>query len=119
MANPHRDTNYVARFTAPEFTTAQNKLIPDPLTYSDWFAQTDVEHRKMAVGVRRYNTVADRLQTTPTWADFVDPETGGLLSWQELGTEAEEDRRERVGDVLSLFADLRLNLARVLQFTSV
>jgi hypothetical protein len=56
----------------------------------------------MAVGARRYNEMEARLGEAPSWAHFLDPETGDLLPREDLQTESPEDRETRVIDVLKL-----------------
>ena len=105
--------------TAPEFTTADDQLIPDPLTYSDWFSDADERRRKIAVGSRRYDFMADSLDREPSWEDFLDPETGQLLSLASLKDESQDEQRERLTDVFGLFARLRGLLLRAARLGSV
>ena len=75
------------------FTTAEDMLVPDPLTYSEWFDRAPLRLRRKAVGPRRYEEVAR--DATPQWADFIDPEDGSLLGLNELRRESDVERVSR------------------------
>lgn len=98
---------------AAEFANADNDLIPDPAVYSDWFAAADEKRRKIAVGVKRYETVRQAKGSEPAWEDFLDPEAGNLLPVDRLKEESPEDRAERVEQALDLIAERRLALKDV------
>lgn len=79
----------------PAPKTADNKLIPDLSTFVRWFAHADEKRQKLAVGVRRYETVAAEVGE-PEWIHFVDPDTGQLLSRDALKRESAGEREERM-----------------------
>lgn len=91
------------------FENASRKAVPDPSVYSEWFDRADVKRRKLAVGARRYSTVANQLgdDAAPSWEHFVNPETGSLLPLKELQGEAAEDRAIRIQKVRLVIAERR------------
>ena len=93
-----------ALVSAPEFQNAEDALIPDPLTYSDWFQRADAQKRKVAVGVRRYATMKDAIGQHPSWEHFVDEDTGGLLTLNQIQDETQAQRAERVQRVRAVIA---------------
>lgn len=95
----------------PVFRQDQGALIPDGSTYGDWWKQADDRRRKIAVGVRRYLTMLDRLQREPDWIEFMDPDTGGLLSVDQLKAETVSERNERVGKMRAVIGERRDELA--------
>lgn len=95
------------------FQQAQGSLVPDPDTYGSWWKQADDRRRKIAVGVRRYLTMLDRLQREPDWIEFMDPDTGGLLSVEQLKAETVSERNERVGRMRQVIGERRDELERV------
>jgi hypothetical protein len=95
------------------FTNAAHKIIPDPLAYRDWFAHADEKRRRIAVGTRRYSTVAAKVNGQPEWEDFLDPATGDLLPLEHLKNETHEDRQERLDQVFDMLMRQRRELARV------
>ncbi len=82
-------------------------LAPDPLSYGEWFDQTGDRKRRVAVGVKRYALVADRLRRKPRWADFLDPETMDLLPLRHLEAESPAERRLRLRQVERLLKNRR------------
>lgn len=76
------------------FTTATDRLIPDPASYVDWWQRASAQERMTAVGVRRYQAVRDLLGRPPEWTDFLDRD-GSLLSVQRLKREKPAARQER------------------------
>lgn len=79
------------------FTTAENKLVPDPAVYSDWFDRAPERLQKLAVGVQRYNDMAEK-DPALTWSHFLDP-TGDLVPAKTLKRETPEERQRRVAEV--------------------
>jgi SPP1 gp7 family putative phage head morphogenesis protein len=100
---PPDDVGDDPAFTAI-FQNTDGANIPDPAAYDKWFDQADDGQRKLAAGTRRYNDMAERLGgvRNPEWTDFVDPETGSLLSRNQLSreTDAERDDRRRANEEL-------------------
>lgn len=90
-------------------------LEPDPATYSEWFGRADERRRRLAVGTRRYGLVQDLVGRAPTWADFLDPDTGRLLTQAELRAESEAARLARVERARKLIAERGLDLRRASQ----
>jgi SPP1 gp7 family putative phage head morphogenesis protein len=90
--------------------------VPDPLVYSDWFEVASEPIRRVAVGTRRYSLVRDALNRPPEWADFLDPETGSLLTQAELEAETPTQRSERKAKVRSWLAYLRQIAKTISQF---
>jgi len=84
------------------FTNAQDKIIPDPLTYSEWFRQAGEQRRRIAVGTKRYSAVKDKLGAHPSWEDFLDPQTGDLVTVNQLKNEDRQQRAERVQKVRTM-----------------
>jgi SPP1 gp7 family putative phage head morphogenesis protein len=78
------------------FANQAGANIPDPSAYDQWFARADEGRRKMAVGARNYNTMAEILggSRQPEWTDFIQAD-GTLLTPTQLKTEAEFDRAAR------------------------
>lgn len=104
---------------SPVFTDNTGHLVPDPLVYSDWFNQTDDARRKLAVGARRFATVQDLLGTSrPGWEHFLNPETGKLLTLQQLIDEEPGERATRIARVRAIIARRGQELARVARFGS-
>ncbi len=92
--------------TNPEVSAAFHNVkhdeIPDPTTYSRWFAKATVEQRKLAVGATRYRTLVDKLGgVTPEWTEFVDKK-GKLMSVKALKAEKPAAREVRKGQVNEL-----------------
>ena len=81
------------------FQTADDKFAPDAKTYSEWFDKTDDRRRRMAVGARRYSEVEKAVGKNPKWENFIDPDSGDLLSLTALKSESHTDRVARVGKV--------------------
>jgi hypothetical protein len=101
--------------TVPDagFTTAEDKLIGDPVAYSDWWDATDDRRRKVSVGARRFalgqQVTGERV---PSWATFVEPDTGELLPLSTLRGESPAERATRVSAVRQLMAERRAALRR-------
>jgi SPP1 gp7 family putative phage head morphogenesis protein len=93
---PPDDVGDDPAFTAI-FQNTDGANIPDPAAYDKWFDQADDGQRKLAAGTRRYNDMAERLGgvRNPEWTDFVDPETGSLLSRNQLSRETDAEREDR------------------------
>lgn len=89
------------------FTTAQDKLVPDPAVYSEWFEQAQDDLRKKAVGVRKYREMEKLLGGRPSWEHFVDPETGDGMKLDALKKEGHADRASRVAQVQALIQQRR------------
>lgn len=104
---------------AAKFETAAGKAIGDPDTYDQWFRRANEQHRKEAVGARRYNLIAEKTGGTPEWAAFVSPEDGGLLPIDQLRDESATERLTRIQAVRSLMAERRNLLGRVLRGQAV
>lgn len=83
------------------FANAGEENIPDPAAYDKWFDQADSTARKLAVGARRYNEMADRLggSRPVEWTDFINPASGKLLSRDDLANEKDADRETRKKEV--------------------
>jgi len=94
------------------FANAENRLIPDPVSYSDWFDQADERRRRTAVGSRRYAEVAGKVGE-PSWHHFLDPETGELMPLATLRTEGSRARERRVNRVQKLLAQRREHIRQV------
>lgn len=88
--------------------------MPDPVAYSDWFAQADEKRRRTAVGSRRYAAVKDLVGDNPDWSHFLDPESGQLLSLDRIKSEGLPARLDRVNRVQTLMAQ-RAHLIRQVQ----
>lgn len=98
------------------FTGNDKKLIPDPVTYSEWFNTATEQERRWAVGTRRLATVQKIAKGRPvTWADFLNPETGQLLPVEDLKAETasqRQERTERVGEVIQQRRELAVQVSR-------
>jgi len=86
---------------------------PDVNSMSAWWNETDIERRRLSVGTKRYNTLADHLGRQPDWVDFINVD-GGLMKLPALLKETEEQRQRRrmainmtVGDQARLAADVK------------
>ncbi len=95
------------------FTDNADKLIPDPAHFADWFAAATVQQRRKAAGVRRLSAAESVLGRLPTWADLVHPDTGKLLSVDELKAESEQRRAERRAKVTARISINRALVKRV------
>lgn len=80
------------------FTGAAGRLVPDPLSYAEWFKQADVRRQKVSVGAQRYNAAAAVLGRAPAYEDLVT-HGGELLPLHELKGESAVQRMERVAKV--------------------
>lgn len=89
------------------FTDAEEQLVPDPLTYSEWFDRAPLAARQTAVGVRRYKVVSDALGASPSWEYFIDPDQGGIMPMASLRDETDDDRAARVGRVRQQMGERR------------
>lgn len=91
-----------------EFANDAGLGIPDPSSYADWFARVDTGRQKMAVGVQRFQAMADLLAEArdPEWSDFID-EDGRLLSPAELRAEDILTRTARKQRVQAAMAERR------------
>lgn len=87
----------------PAFTNNRGALVPDPATYSDWFATTDEKRKRIAVGTKRFNVVRDTLQREPVWSDFLSL-SGELLPVDVLSRETHTDRIGRMTQVRAKLA---------------
>ena len=97
----------------PSWANNQAKLaafatapVPDPAVYADWFASADERRRRLAVGAKRYSTLAAKLGRKPSYADFLD-ETGRLLPTDQLKAETATQRAKRVAKVNAEIAHRR------------
>lgn len=91
------------------FTDNDRKLVPDPVTYADWFATASDQERRWAVGARRLATVTAQLKPGEqlTWSHFLEPTTGALLPLQRLQGETQKRRQTRIGRVDDVIAQRR------------
>ena len=101
------------------FTDNADKLIPDVSHFADWFASATPKQRQKAAGVRRLSTAQDVLGRPATWADLVHPDTGKLLSVDELKGESEQRRAERRAKVTAAISINRALVKRVATTGSV
>jgi len=87
------------------FQNAGGHVIPDPATYSQWWAGADVGRKKISVGSGRFNAMARKLGGTrePEWEDFIDPK-GKRLLMREIDSESAAERELRRQGV---FASIR------------
>lgn len=98
----------------PVIRDAKGMLVPDVLTYEDWWSRATEKQRRAAVGTRRYDAMAAQTDR-PRWADFITAR-GELLSVERIGKETAQqraDRRAKLDAVLRRNAKQR---ADVLQF---
>lgn len=99
------------------FTDNADKLIPDPSVYSDWFEKADERRRRIAVGSRRYQAVQTLLGTQePTYAHFVNPDTGDMLPIASLKAESAADRAARMAKVNAIAAERRQLIRTIATF---
>ena len=109
------------------FQNAGGHAIPDPATYSEWWAKADVGRQKLAVGYGRWNTMARKLGGTraPEWEDFIHPD-GKRLKVKDINGETPDLRerrrqkvfgaiRERTGHLLKIIP--RENIPNVKRMT--
>lgn len=103
----HKDSTVV-------FADAKRDLIPDPATYSDWFARSGEEERKIAVGASRITSARERLDTGEplSWASMMATD-GTLLTAKEITRESDAQRVVRMARVSRMIADRRI-LARAI-----
>lgn len=82
------------------FRDAESMLVPDPLTYSRWFAGADDRARRLAVGTRRYSAAKELAGgAEPGYEIFVDPDSEGLMSLDGLRSESPAARAQRLARV--------------------
>ncbi len=95
------------------FRDNESMLVPDPATYSDWFAGAGPRARRVAVGTRRYAAAREVIGSEPGYEIFVDPDddAGGLMSIDRLRNEGAFERTKRINRVRSLI-DQRRKLIR-------
>lgn len=100
------------------FTDNDHKLVPDPVTYSDWFASASDQERRWAVGARRLATITNKLKPgeSLSWAHFLDPNTGTLLPLERLQAETPKRQENRIGKVEDVIAQRRELTAQVFRF---
>ena len=87
---------------AKVFTNASSDLIPDPVSYSDWFRQADEKEKAAAIGWERLMAIRKR-SDSPEWQDAMDPDTGKLLTADQIRSETDYRRKlrlERSGRIL-------------------
>jgi SPP1 gp7 family putative phage head morphogenesis protein len=98
------------------FQNNAGSVIPDPADYAEWFSTADQRRRRIAVGSRRYDVVAGNLSDlrVPEWDDFLDPDTGDLVSLSRLKAESAAERAERTAKAKALIAER----ARLIRTTS-
>lgn len=101
------------------FQNNAGAVIPNVATYDSWFRDADVKNREQAVGVRRYRTMAARLEHSPEWEDFLDPVSGRLLPLSHLQAETFHERARRVMDAKRLLAKHAADRRAVATFGSV
>jgi SPP1 gp7 family putative phage head morphogenesis protein len=92
-----------------------NQLVPDPLTYSDWFSRATPRARRAAVGTRRYSAAREVLGHEPGYEHFVDPDApdGSLLSLDQIRSESVGDRGRRLHRVHSAIKERGQLIRRV------
>ena len=88
------------------------QAVPDVSVFSQWFDRAPVHLQRRAMGARRLATVR-QLVDRPTYAHFVRPETGELLTAEELRAETHAERAVRVAHVNRLIAQRQADLAAV------
>jgi len=93
----------------------KDKLLPDHLTYSEWFDSASEQRRRLAVGTRRYSAIAD-IVDNPSWEHFVNPETGELLTVDELTKENARQRNARLATLRGEIADQAKAVEKVAVF---
>lgn len=88
------------------FVAKDGDLIPDPRTYDRWFASASEQERRWAVGSRRLQAAARKLEPGETlqWSHVVNPSTGTLLPHQAISAEQPAVRAERIQQVNSVIA---------------
>lgn len=100
------------------FTDNDRQLVPDPVTYADWFQTASDQERRWAVGARRLATVTGQLKPGEqlSWSHFLDPVTGTLLPLQHLQGETTKRRQARIGRVDDVIAQRRELTVQVSRF---
>src|SRR5215204_2879715 len=100
----------------PAFTENAHKLIPDVSHFADWFATASTKQQQAATGARRLAIATQALDRKPTWAEMVDPETGRLLTLDQLRKETPADRAARLAKVDEHIARNRAAVQKVAAF---
>lgn len=85
--------------TRVAYVKKDERLIPDPVTYSDWWKETSDHARRLAVGASKYEWLKRLLGYDPFWEHFIDPETGELLTLADLKSESKRERNTRTKQV--------------------
>lgn len=100
-----------------EFQNAAGDSIPDPIVYSQWFDNVDPGRRKMAVGVKRYESMRRQLGSTrePRFTDFIDGD-GKLMTVQALRAETAQQRERRLRRVDTMITQREALLGQVSRF---
>lgn len=83
-------------------TPTSSNVLPSILVYQDWWKNASDAKKRIAVGVRRFNYVAQRYGADASYSHFIDAD-GQLLSIKTLTAETAEQAAERIAanDALS------------------
>jgi len=98
---------------AADFRNAADEQVSDPSAYDDWFDQATEQQRRLAVGSGRYRAMLDIVDRDPEWSDFIDGESGNLMSTAELQAESQVEREARKRAVDELIAKRAAQLNQV------
>lgn len=92
-----------------------NRLVPDPTVYQEWFKTASHQDRVYAVGASRIAAAQERLKGSQKldWAHFIDPRTGSLLSADSIERERSDTRLKRIRRNRSVFAWLKRLISKV------
>lgn len=99
--------------------TADDKLVPDILVYSDWYKQAPERLQRKSVGSRRYDAVTSKHGADASYFYYINPDTGELLSLEQIALETEADTISRVTQARIVASEARKRRRDVLLFGSV
>lgn len=89
-----------------------NAPVIDPVTFNTWFDQQPEEKQIKIVGRDRHEAMRSKLKRDPRYFDFVNPETGQLLSASDIEDESMKSQRSRVRKLEKVMKDRRTEIAK-------
>lgn len=83
-------------------------------TYGEWFAAQPWQVQQKVVGKARWDSVVGE-GLIPQWVDFVDPETGQLMPWDELDALSRDEILKKRTDLTKKILKKTEEAQRILQ----
>lgn len=94
-------------------------VVPDVLTYADWFQTQPERMKRKAVGSKRFDAVTKKHGDNAGYQYFVHPEDGRLLTLPEIAAETAQETSQRVALVNKITMERRRERRDVLLWGSV